>query len=79
MNRDFWNIFPVSSDRYIRADSGRNCSVSYWERVLPSSPENNSVNIIELDYSPFCVQAKVTKNKGGPINLVTFAVTQNSE
>ncbi len=37
-------------------------------------------------YSPFCVPAKVTKlfgfkNKGGlsPINLVTFAVTQNGE
>ncbi len=37
-------------------------------------------------YSLFCVPAKVTKlvglkNKGGlsPINLVTFAVTQNGE
>jgi hypothetical protein len=37
-------------------------------------------------YSPFCVLAKVNKlvglkNKGGlsPINLVTFAVTQNGE
>jgi hypothetical protein len=37
-------------------------------------------------YSPFCVQAKIIKlvglkNNGGlsPINLVTFAVTQNGE
>jgi hypothetical protein len=35
-------------------------------------------------YSPFCVPAKVTKlvglkNKGRPINLVTFAGTQNGE
>jgi hypothetical protein len=37
-------------------------------------------------YSPFCVLAKVIKlvglkNKGGlsPINLITFAVTQNGE
>jgi hypothetical protein len=42
--------------------------------------------IYQLLYSPFCVQAKIIKlvglKNGGrlsPINLVTFAGTQNSE
>ncbi len=41
---------------------------------------------IEVIYSPFCVQAKIIKlvglKNGGrlsPINLVTFAGTQNGE
>ncbi len=55
--------------------------------IFEPGKSNNPMPNIQSDfYSPFCVSAKVTKlvglkNKGGlsPINLVTFAITQNGE
>jgi hypothetical protein len=51
-----------------------------------SIQSNNLNNFVRILYSPFCVQAKIIKlvglKNGGrlsPINLVTFAGTQNGE
>jgi hypothetical protein len=55
-------------------------------RILHRASKLNFLKLLRSSYSPFCVQAKVIKlvglKNGGrlsPINLVTFAGTQNGE
>ncbi len=58
-----------------------------WVWVVGANPvKNTSIIYKTINYSPFCVQAKIIKlvglKNGGrlsPINLVTFAGTQNGE